>query len=61
MKMNEVIQAILNGIRNVPLSYPEIHCENIAGDNTRSLVVVCHSFCRQTPIVSYFKSNGKFQ
>ena len=25
MKMNEAIQAILNGIRNALLSYPEIH------------------------------------
>ena len=37
MKMNEVIQAILNGIRTLLQSYPEIYCEKNAGDNTNQL------------------------
>ena len=43
--LNEVIQAILNGIRNALLSYPGIHCENIAGDNTNQLNLSTDCVC----------------
>ena len=55
--MNEVIQAILNGIRNVPYSYLEIHYEKTAGDNTHQLILSSCGLSLRLLVVDVVKPN----